>query len=170
MRNRKYKMWILDALVMLALLALDQHTKHLAILHLKNNPAVVLIEGVLELQYVENTGVAFSMFRNQTSFILILGFLVMGAILFFLSRVPESRKYHVIHMLLAALLAGAVGNVIDRLRFDYVVDFIAFVLIRYPVFNVADCYIVVSTILLFLLFLFMYKEEDLEFLSFKKHK
>ena len=66
------------------------------------------------------------------------------------------------------LIAGALGNIVDRLRFDYVVDFISFVLIHYPIFNVADCYIVVSAILLFLLFMFVYKEADLEFLSFRK--
>lgn len=166
--KRKYRIWILDGIVMLALLLLDQYTKYLAIVHLKNKPALVLIDGVLELQYLENTGVAFSMFRNKTAFILILGFLVMGAILFFLLRVPADRKYHVFHILGAALLAGALGNVIDRLRFDYVVDFISFVLINYPVFNVADCYIVVSTILLFVLVLFVYKEEDLGFFSLGK--
>lgn len=168
--NKKYGMWTVDAVVMLVLLALDQYTKHLAIVHLKNNPAMVLIDGVLELQYIENTGVAFSMFRNRTAFILIMGFVVMGAVLFFLVRLPEDRKYRMIHVLLAALLAGALGNIIDRLRFDYVVDFISFVLINYPVFNVADCYIVVSTILLFFLFMFVYKEEDLGFLGFKERK
>ena len=71
-------------------------------------------------------------------------------------------------ILLAVLIAGALGNIIDRVRFDYVVDFISFVLIHYPIFNVADCYVVVSAIVLFCLFLFVYKEEDLEFLSFKR--
>ena len=66
------------------------------------------------------------------------------------------------------LIAGALGNIIDRIRFDYVVDFISFVLIHYPIFNVADCYIVVAAVMLFLLFMFVYKEEDLEFLSFRK--
>ena len=57
---------------------------------------------------------------------------------------------------------------IDRFRFDYVVDFISFVLINYPIFNVADIYVVVATVGLFILFLFVYKEEELDFLNFKR--
>ena len=81
---------------------------------------------------------------------------------------PEEAKFNLVHILFAAIVAGGLGNMIDRLRYDYVVDFISFVLIHFPVFNVADCYIVVATILLFILFLFVFKEQDLEFLSFKK--
>lgn len=59
---------------------------------------------------------------------------------------------------------------VDRVRYDYVVDFISFVLINYPIFNVADIYIVLSTIGLFILFLFVFKEQDLEFLNFRKNR
>lgn len=73
------------------------------------------------------------------------------------------------HVLLAVIVAGGIGNMIDRFRLDYVVDFISFVLINYPIFNVADIY-VVATIGLFILFLFVYKEKDLEFLNFKQNR
>lgn len=59
---------------------------------------------------------------------------------------------------------------IDRIRFDYVVDFIYFKLINFPIFNVADIYVVVATIGLMILMLFVYKEQDLEFLSFKQNR
>ena len=145
-KDKNYVFLWIDLLIAALLLALDQFTKYLVTLHLKNQPPLVLIDGVLELQYFENTGIAFSLFQNRKSFILITGF----------------------HVLMSVLVAGALGNIVDRIRFDYVVDFISFVLIHYPIFNVADCYIVVSAILLFLLFMFVYKEEDLEFLSLKK--
>ncbi|MCI9337612.1 MAG: signal peptidase II [Lachnospiraceae bacterium] len=160
-------LWI-DLTIAVLLLALDQFTKYLVTLHLKNQPALVLIDGVLELQYFENTGIAFSLFQNRKSFILITGFLVLAIVLFFLLRVPRQKKFFTVHVLMSVLVAGALGNIVDRIRFDYVVDFISFVLIHYPIFNVADCYIVVSAILLFLLFMFAYKEEDLEFLRLKK--
>ena len=80
----------------------------------------------------------------------------------------EGKRFRILHVLLAALIAGALGNIIDRIRFDFVVDFISFVLIHYPVFNVADCYIVVSAIVLFVLFMFVYKDEELGFLNFRK--
>lgn len=164
-KNFKGMYFILDGLVMLAFLLLDQFTKHLAIVHLKGQSALVLIDGVLELQYVENTGVAFSMFQNRKIFILIMGFAVLGVVFFFLLKLPRQKKFLAVHILLSALVAGALGNIIDRIRFDFVVDFISFVLIHYPVFNVADCYIVVSTIVLVILFMFVYREEDMGWIS-----
>ena len=168
--RKKTKMLILDAIVMLVLLGVDQLTKYLAILNLKNNPAVVLINGVLELNYLENRGSAFGMLQNQKFFILFVGIVFLLVILFLLFKLPEDKKFNVVHVLLAAIVAGGLGNMIDRLRFDFVVDFISFVLIHFPIFNVADCYIVIATITLFVLFLFVYKEKDLEFLSFKQNR
>ncbi len=150
--------------IIILMAALDQLTKYLAIVHLKDKPALILIEGVLELQYLENRGVAFSMFQGKKILILLIEFVVLAVILFFLFRIPEEKKYRILRIVLAVLSAGALGNIIDRLRFDYVVDFISFVLISYPVFNVADCFVVVGTIILFLLMMFVYKESDLEYL------
>lgn len=163
-------MLILDAIILVVLLGLDQLTKYLAIINLKNNPAIVLIDGVLELNYLENRGSAFGMLQNQKFFILFVGIVFMAVILFLLFKLPEDKKYNIVHILLATIIAGGLGNMVDRFRFDYVVDFISFVLINFPIFNVADCYIVVATIILFILFLFVFKEKDLEFLSFKQNR
>ena len=163
-------MLIVDAVIMLILLALDQLTKHLAIVHLKNSPAVSLIDGVLELKYLENRGSAFGILQNQKFFILFVGVVFMAVILFFLFKLPSGKKFCIVHIFLSAIVAGGLGNMIDRFRFDFVVDFISFVLINFPIFNVADCKIVVSTIGLFILFMFVYKEKDLEFLSFEQKR
>lgn len=163
-------MLVMDGLLGILLLAVDQYTKYLAILRLKNQPAYVLIDGVLELQYLENRGSAFGMLQNQKFFILFVGIVFMLVLLFFLFKLPQQKKFCVLHLVLAAIIAGGVGNMIDRFRFDYVVDFISFVLINYPIFNFADICVVVGTILLFLLFLFVYKEQDLEFLNFKQNR
>ena len=170
MRKKSKIMLLVDLLVMLALLGLDQFTKYLAIQKLKGQPAIVLLDGVLELQYLENRGSAFGMLQNQKFFILFVGFVFMAVILFFLFKLPGEKKFSIVHIALAAIIAGGIGNMIDRFRFDYVVDFISFVLINFPIFNVADCYIVVFTIGLFLLFLFYFKEKDLEFLNFKQNR
>lgn len=167
---KKRWMLLLDALLILLLLALDQWTKHLAVVHLKNSRAISLIDGVLELKYLENRGSAFGILQNQKFFILFVGFVFMAAVLFFLFKLPMAKKFVIVHVLLSAIVAGGTGNMIDRFRFDYVVDFIYFALINFPIFNVADCYIVVSTIGLFILFMFVYKEKDLEFLSFKQKR
>ena len=167
---KRSKMFLIDAVIAVVLLALDQFTKYLAIERLKDHPAVPLIDGVLELNYLENRGSAFGMLQNQKYFILFVGVVFMAVILFFLFKLPEEKKFCIVHIFLAAVIAGGAGNMIDRVRFDYVVDFISFVLINFPIFNVADCYIVVSVIGLFILFLFVFKEKDLEFLSFKQKK
>ena len=167
MRNKSKLMLFIDLILVLALLAGDQFTKYLAIVHLKDRPAFVLIEGVLELQYLENRGSAFGILQNQKLFILSVGVVFMAVLLYFLFKLPTDKKYRVVHIALSAIIAGGLGNMLDRFRFDYVVDFISFVLINYPIFNVADCYIVVFTILLFLLFMFVYKENDLDFLNFR---
>lgn len=164
------KMLLVDLLIVVALLVFDQFTKCLAIVNLKGQPAYVLIDGVLELQYLENRGSAFGMLQNQKFFILFVGMVFMAVILFFLFKLPEHKKYTKVHVLLSVIIAGGIGNMIDRIRFDFVVDFISFVLINYPIFNVADIYIVVATIILFVLFVFVFKEQDLEFLSFKPNR
>lgn len=160
-------MLTIDAVVMLILIALDQLTKHLAVIHLKGSPAVSLIDGVLALKYLENRGSAFGILQDRKIFILFVGVIFMAVIFFFLFKLPSDKKFYIVHILLSAIIAGGLGNMIDRFRIGYVVDFIYFMLIDFPVFNVADCYIVISTIGLFILFMFVYKEKDLEFLSFK---
>lgn len=162
---KRSKMLCIDFVLAVLLLALDQFTKYLAINRLKGNQAFALIDGVLELQYLENRGSAFGMLQNQKYFILLVGSVFLAVILFFLFKLPQQKKFCSIHILLAFIVAGGIGNMIDRIRFDYVVDFIYFKLIDFPIFNVADCYIVCGTIVLFLLFLFVFKEKDLEFLK-----
>ena len=158
-------MLLIDVLIAAVLLVFDQFTKHLAVVHLKGQAPYVLIDGVLELR-----GSAFGMLQNQKVFILFVGIVFLAVLLFFLLKLPEQKKFRIVHILLAVIIAGGIGNMIDRFRLDYVVDFISFVLINYPIFNVADIYVVVATIGLFILFLFVYKEKDLEFLNFKQNR
>lgn len=167
---KRSTMLIIDVIVAALLLAFDQYTKYLAIIHLKEQPAYVLIDGVLELQYLENRGSAFGILQNQKFFILFVGIVFLFVLLFFLLKLPEQKKFCILHVLLAAIISGGIGNMIDRFRLDYVVDFISFILINYPIFNVADIYVVVGTIGLFILFLFVYSEKDLEFLNFKQNR
>lgn len=169
-KREKAVMLSLDLVLTALLLALDQYTKYLAVKHLKNQPAIILIRGVLELNYLENRGSAFGMLQNQKFFILFVGVIFLAVILFFLFKLPGEKKFRLVHVLLAAVIAGGIGNMLDRFRFDYVVDFISFVLINFPIFNGADCCIVVSVAGLFILFLFVFKEQDLEFLNFKQNR
>ena len=94
----------------------------------------------------------------------------LGVIAYVLIKVPDEKKYNKLHILLVLIAGGAIGNLLDRLRLDYVVDFIYIVLINFPIFNVADMYVTFSTVILVIQVLFVYKENDFNFLSFNQKK
>ncbi|MCR5092583.1 MAG: signal peptidase II [Lachnospiraceae bacterium] len=164
--KKKKILLLIDLLLTILLIAGDRLSKYYAVKGLKDRPAVPLIKGVLELNYLENHGAAFGMLQNQKIFLILIAALILIVICYVLLMIPEDKKYIFIHLLLSLLSAGAVGNMIDRLQNDYVVDFIYLVIIRFPIFNVADIYVTVAAFLLVILFLFYYKEKDFAFLSF----
>lgn len=170
MSKRKALFVIIDIISIIILILLDQLTKNLAILNLKDKPAYIIWSGVLELNYLENKGAAFGMLQNQKVFFIFVAIVILIVIGYVLVKTPDDKKYTVLHILLSLIAAGAIGNMIDRIRYDYVVDFIYFVLINFPIFNVADIYVSVSTVILVILLLFVYKEQDLNFISFKQKK
>lgn len=170
MKNRKSFLITVDAILFVVLVFLDQITKYLAITHLKDGTDVVLIDKVFRLHYLENRGAAFGMLQNQKIFFIFIAIVILAAICYVIFRMPNKKKYTAFHILLGIIAAGAVGNMIDRFQFDYVVDFLYFELINFPIFNVADIYVTCATILLAGLLLFYYKEEDLKFLSIRPKK
>ena len=160
----------LDLLMIAGLIALDQYTKQWAKVYLKDKPAYNLINGILELNYLENQGAAFGMLPNQKVFFIFVAFVILFVVGYVLLKVPDQKKYTIRHFLFSLIVAGSIGNMIDRVRYDYVVDFIYFVRINFPIFNVADIYATVSAIVLLFLLLFAYKERDLYFISFKQKR
>lgn len=147
---------------------LDQITKYLAILHLKSQEAFVLLPGIFELQYLENRGAAFGLFQDRRWFFIAGAILVFLCVGFFYVRIPQGRRYYPLRICAVLICAGAFGNMIDRIRFQYVVDFFYFSLIDFPIFNVADCYVVIACILFGYVILFFYRDEELECFSLKK--
>ena len=152
----------LDLLMIAGLIALDQYTKQWAKVYLKDKPAYNLINGILELNYLENQGAAFGMLPNQKVFFIFVATVILFVAGYVLLKVPDQKKYTILHFLFSLIVAGSIGNMIDRVRYDYVVDFIYFVRINFPIFNVADIYVTVATFFLAILMLFYYKEEELE--------
>lgn len=106
--------------------------------------SISLIPGVFHITYVRNTGAAFGLLRDQTLFFIIITLLVIGMIVFTLSRIPKEQLS--LQFALGLLLGGALGNLLDRIRFGYVIDFLDFRV--WPVFNLADAAIVVGVGLL----------------------
>lgn len=170
MKKRKILLLLLDLLLLALLVALDQYTKYIAVQRLKNQPAFNIINGVLEFNYLENRGAAFGMLQNQKIFFVFVAVIFLCVIAYVLIKAPQEKKYVKLHILLVMISGGAIGNLTDRLRLDYVVDFIYIVLINFPIFNVADMFVTFSTVLLVIQVLFVYKENDFNFLSFNQKR
>lgn len=141
--------------------ALDQFTKYLAVAYIKESP-VILIDGVFQLHYLENRGAAFGMLQNQQWFFLIITVVTLCLIALIYVKLPHTKHFIPLRICLLALATGAIGNMIDRIRLQYVIDFFYFELIDFPIFNVADIFATISTIVLILLLLFFYSEEDFD--------
>ncbi|MBQ7676975.1 MAG: signal peptidase II [Lachnospiraceae bacterium] len=144
------------------LVALDQWTKMLAVRVLYDAPDVVLIPQVLQFHYLQNTGAAFSLLKGQSIVFFVLTPVLCAGILYVFFRTPVVKRFYPVHICCAFLLAGAIGNYIDRVSIGSVTDFIYFSLIDFPVFNVADIYVTCAMIVLVVLMLFVYKEDDFE--------
>lgn len=150
------------------LLAFDQITKLLAYTLLRTKGAFILIPGVFELRYLENQGAAFGMLKNmQWIFIFFALMITIGAVWFYI-RMPMEKKFFPLRILCVTLVAGALGNMIDRILHKYVIDFLYFSLINFPIFNVADIYVCASTAVFLVLTLIYYKEEDFDSIMGKK--
>jgi signal peptidase II len=163
--------YVVSLIAVVLAVVLDQYTKYLASAYLMNEP-LTLIEGVFELRYLENRGAAFGLLQNQQVFFLIVGSGAILVITYLFVRMPHNKHFLPLRLCMISIVAGAIGNMIDRIRLNYVVDFLYFELIDFPIFNVADIYASVATCVLMGLFLFYYKEEDFnvlfELFSLKK--
>lgn len=141
---------------------LDQFTKYLAITKLKGEEPYILLKGVFQFEYLENRGAAFGLFQDQRIFFFISVAVICAVVIWFYVKVPMERHFLPLRICAVLIVAGAFGNCIDRVRLNYVVDFFYFKLIDFPIFNVADIYVTVSTFALVVLLFFYYKEEDFE--------
>ena len=153
---------IMPIIAVVVLILLDQGTKLWALASLKPIHNMTLVEGFMDLTFVENRGVAFGMFSGQRWFILLLTGIIAVGLIWFYVTMPKKKEYFPLRVSLVLVLSGAIGNIIDRLFRGYVVDFFEFTFFEWPVFNVADIYVVVGVILLALMIIFVVKDEDLE--------
>ncbi len=180
---------VLQIVLFLVLVAIDRITKIIAVNNLMGKEPVPVIKDIIEFKYLENSGAAFGSLENAFWLFYVLTVVVFIIILFIWIKLnKELKKYaglnesnpaffkvktfndiEYLGYLLAALAAGAIGNFIDRISTQYVVDFIYFKFINFPVFNFADICVTVSVVLICILLLFTYKE-DKNFKLFAKKK
>ena len=161
--------WLKGCTLIFILTFLDQGSKYFVLTRLKNTPDIILIPGVLQLHYLENRGMAFGLFEGKIPVFVILCVLFFCVFFYVYARIPRTGYYLPLTITSLIMVSGALGNFIDRVFRKYVVDFIYFSLIDFPVFNMADIYVVCSGILLVILVCFKYKnDEDYHFLRLKK--
>ena len=162
---------VLFSLLPVALIVLDQITKWLTRRHFSKKPDdVALIPKVLYFRYVENRGAAWGILQGRFQILSVLSIILIVGFLYALYKVPKTRRYMPLIIIFIFLTSGAVGNLIDRLVFGFVTDFIYFSPINFPVFNVADIYVTCSVFALCIAILFCYSEEELSFLPFFSSK
>ena len=163
MNNKKKIFNLLFYIIGIVVLTeLDQITKALAEARLLEKPDFKIIGDAFVFSYLRNSGAAWGMLSGKINLFLVF------TVTYVIINLPATRKYTPLLITCTLLVSGAVGNFIDRVRFGYVRDFIYFKLINFPVFNVADCYVTVSVVLLIILILFVYKEDDFGFLKLSK--
>ena len=139
--------YFLMALFAAGAVALDQWTKALTVANIPLYMDVPVLDGLFHFTYVQNTGAAFSSFEGQQWLFALIFAVFTGIMGFELFKNTMGFKPFE-RWCLAAIWAGGLGNMIDRVRLGYVVDMIEVEFIRFPVFNVADCFITCGCVLL----------------------
>ena len=146
---------IVAAIIIIISIVSDQLTKFWAMEVLKNGDSIKIIGNFLRFTYAENKGAAFSILQNQRTFFLVITLVMLvflGYIYFKTKNITKLSKLSI-----AMIAGGALGNFIDRFRLGYVVDFIDVrfgEFYNFPVFNIADSFVVCGTILMIILILF----------------
>lgn len=134
------------------LILIDQFSKYLVVTNLAKTDGITIIKDFLQFYYVENRGAAFGILEGHRSFFIIITLIVL-AILFYIAFKDYNKKSSILKFTISLLIAGTIGNFIDRIRLHYVVDFISLKILKFnfAVFNLADSFIVIGTILLMIM-------------------
>lgn len=141
--------------ISLIIVLLDQVSKLYAVKLLRGNAPVVIIKNFLQFNYVENFGAAFGILQNRKIFFIVMTVLVVLGIVVYMKTNPNLTA--MMKIALAMVIGGALGNLIDRIRLGYVVDYIDvnfWGLYDFPVFNIADSFIVIATFIICYLVIF----------------
>ena len=153
---------MIPILTIIILIAIDQITKYFALTNLRPVHKVVLIDGFFNLTYIENRGAAFGAMQGARWFFVILAAVVIIAGGIYYAKMPKTKNTLLLRISMLLIGGGTIGNVIDRLFRTYVVDFLDFIIFGYdfPVFNLADVFIVVGTVLLMIYIMFWETERN----------
>lgn len=174
--KKKLTKYLLLSILTIILVGIDQISKYLIVNRLNIEKNYPVIPQLISFEYLENRGVAFGFMDGKMTLITIVVILVTIGIIYIIKLLQNSiyrnydlsKKFSFLQILCTFMIAGAIGNLIDRIRLGYVVDFIKFDFIDFPSFNIADCYVVVATILVFIILMFFTNENEFESLFHKE--
>ena len=166
------KLYLVYSLICVAIVLLDQLTKAYIVKTIELYNEKVIINGFFSFYHTRNTGSAFSFLADKSWGIYVLSGIsvLMALVILFLMIRAIKMDLYLIALSMSMLFSGAVGNLIDRFRLKYVVDFLSFTFGTYnfAIFNVADVFAVCGTILLIAIIIFDSKKFDLLLASFEK--
>ncbi len=133
-------------IMIILIVAFDQITKYFASLKLADGSVAKFIPGVVQFKYAENTGMAFSMLSGARWVFIALTVVVCVGVFYYLFS--NRCKNLWLYWSLGVILSGGIGNLIDRIRFGYVVDFIEPTFVNFAIFNIADCAVTCGAVVL----------------------
>ncbi|MBI2101111.1 signal peptidase II [Candidatus Woesearchaeota archaeon] len=132
----------------LLIVILDQFTKFLVNQNFQLNQSIPLIKNILHITYITNTGSAFGLFKGLNWFFVLFSIIVIIIIFYYLKKAVKNNE-KLTQFAVGLLLGGTIGNLIDRIAYGAVIDFIDFRI--WPVFNIADSAVTISIVLLVVL-------------------
>lgn len=145
-------------LLALVVLILDQLSKFYVQEHMEVGMSIPVVQDVFHLTYILNPGAAFGLFEYQTGFFVVIALSMIIAAFYFYPRIPQ--QYKLLRFGIGLMVGGAIGNLIDRIRTGYVVDFFDFRI--WPIFNIADTGIVCGVGCIVFTIIYLYKEDGTE--------
>ncbi|MBQ9935937.1 MAG: signal peptidase II [Lachnospiraceae bacterium] len=160
--NKKIRVFLLPAILISLLTALDQFTKYIVLSSFQLYESKPVIKGVFSFTYIQNRGMAWGMFQGKIPIFLIFTSIILLLCFRIMYNVVDIKRYRWVKYVLIFLVSGALGNLIDRVSLGYVIDFIHFELIDFPVFNVADIYVVLSMFTAIILLMFIYSNKEVD--------
>ena len=150
---------VLPIALILFLVAVDQILKRWAYNYLQEVGQIHVIEGFFSLTYLENTGAAFGIMQGQRWFFVVITIAILASIGLYYKHIPEGKPHNYLRFTMLIIVAGAIGNFIDRLLFGFVIDYLHVTFISFPVFNFADILLVVGAIVFSYITIFVIKDE-----------
>ncbi len=153
-------------IIVFLIVLLDQASKYLANLYLNGNPSFLVIPNILSFQYHENKGAAWGILADHRWVFMLISTIAIVAIIIFLFYTKNENQPFLFRLSLAFFVGGGIGNMIDRIFLGYVIDFLQFEFIDFPIFNIADSFITIGAVIMIISLIL----DTVSELKLKKHE